>query len=137
MAGRPSGLPFFLLPSVSSVGSVANMEQEEVVISRPPRSSQILTLESGNDGVPHAVTVTGFVKCMICQGSSHNHLICEECRASVIMLRSAGASNMLARLLELIDRRPYMIDVLERMTDEVVGLYLYRQVTGHDLPDTN
>lgn len=135
MAREAFGPPSFLLHRAERAGSVANMIHEETVVSRPPGSYQILKLDSGHDGVPHSIAVEGFVKCLICQGSSHNHMICEECRHAVILIRSAGNFETLSRLVTVLDDRPYILNVLERITDEVIAKLLFQRTTGHDLPD--
>lgn len=95
-------------------------------------SKQIIELVTHGDGVPDAVGVAGMVKCAICDGVTEDRLICQDCSEAVRLVRSAGNIDVLRSLFDMINERPYILTMFERITDEAISEYFIDKISPRD-----
>jgi hypothetical protein len=87
----------------------------------------IIKLKNSAPGVPQAIIVEGAVKCLICDGFSKSHLICDDCRESVKLVRAAGNIAVLKDLIDFASK-PGNIAVFQSLTDEAIGEVMLKRI---------
>lgn len=93
----------------------------------PGDSGVVNVSTSDTPGWPRVIEVEGDVKCLICEGLSSNHAVCEECRDAVKLLRAAGNMQVIKKLVEF-ERLDVMLRVMEEMTEDAVAKYLMERL---------
>jgi hypothetical protein len=86
----------------------------------------ILKLTNKGNGVPYSIVVGGAVKCLACEGYA-TELICQDCRASIRLIRSAGNAETLRKVIEFFEV-PGMLKVIRLLTDDVVADLMMKRI---------
>jgi hypothetical protein len=98
------------------------------------QSASVVHLRNEGSGWPYAISAEGPFKCLNCEAFASDHIVCEECRDAISILRAGPHTEALLRFLTILSERPGLLTALESLTDEAIQEYFLDRIRQHREP---
>lgn len=98
-----------------------------------PGMAAVAVIDSSHTaGVQRPIGIRGASKCVICDEYDNAGLVCENCRAAVLLLRSKGGTEQTVRAMNLLKKieEEGLIDALSLMTKDNIKAWMDHEIEG-------